>query len=230
MPAHTRSIQLMKRQIAWYTPQPYQPPRISGFVLVWALQIQWLSMTFSMTFSIFPGPYVKLSVKKNSKNFLVLEHFFDLNRHHLWRPPKCMPFALFNDSSLSYIVLALSSAGTNLSHKLQFSMTFKDRQLNSMTFQAWKMKFLNSMTFQVFHDLYEPSLPQPFSPTNAGLSKLQRGRPLVLINRVDLFQKLGRTSQFSHLKPLLKVYSVIKCLCPYFVSVTCYTSQQKQLE
>ena len=35
-------------------------------------------------------------------------------------------------------------------------MTFKDRQLNSMTFQAWKMKSLNSMTFQVFHDLYEP--------------------------------------------------------------------------
>ena len=35
-------------------------------------------------------------------------------------------------------------------------MTFKDQQLNSMTFQAWKIKFLNSMTFQVFHDLYEP--------------------------------------------------------------------------
>ena len=35
-------------------------------------------------------------------------------------------------------------------------MTFKDRLLNSMTFQAWKMKFINSMTFQVFHDLYEP--------------------------------------------------------------------------
>ena len=35
-------------------------------------------------------------------------------------------------------------------------MTFKDGKLNSMTFQAWKMKFLNSMTFQVFHDLYEP--------------------------------------------------------------------------
>ena len=27
---------------------------------------------------------------------------------------------------------------------------------NSMTLQAWKMKFLNFMTFQVFHDLYEP--------------------------------------------------------------------------
>ena len=35
-------------------------------------------------------------------------------------------------------------------------MTFKDRQLNSMTFQTWKMQFLNSMTFQIFHDLCEP--------------------------------------------------------------------------
>ena len=39
-------------------------------------------------------------------------------------------------------------------------MTFQDWQLNSMTFQAWKMKFLNSMTFQVFHDLYEPCFEQ----------------------------------------------------------------------
>lgn len=35
-------------------------------------------------------------------------------------------------------------------------MTFQDQQLNSVTFQAWKMKFLNFMTFQVFHDLYDP--------------------------------------------------------------------------
>ena len=35
-------------------------------------------------------------------------------------------------------------------------MTFKDGQLNSMTFQACKIRFLISMTFQVFHDLYEP--------------------------------------------------------------------------
>ena len=35
-------------------------------------------------------------------------------------------------------------------------MTFKDRKLNSMTFQALKTKFLHSITFQVFHDLYEP--------------------------------------------------------------------------
>ena len=34
-------------------------------------------------------------------------------------------------------------------------MTFTDRKLNSITFQALKTKFLHSMTFQVFHDLYE---------------------------------------------------------------------------
>ena len=32
-------------------------------------------------------------------------------------------------------------------------MTFNDHQSNSMTSQAWKMKFLNSMTFQVLNDL-----------------------------------------------------------------------------
>ena len=37
-------------------------------------------------------------------------------------------------------------------------MPFKDRQLNSMSFQACKMKSFNSMTFQVFHDLYEPCI------------------------------------------------------------------------
>ena len=37
-------------------------------------------------------------------------------------------------------------------------MTFKDRQLNSITLQAWKMEFFNSIAFQVFHDLYEPCL------------------------------------------------------------------------
>ena len=35
-------------------------------------------------------------------------------------------------------------------------LTFHVQQLNSMTFQAWKMKFVNSMTFQGFNDLYKP--------------------------------------------------------------------------
>ena len=41
-------------------------------------------------------------------------------------------------------------------------MTFKDRKLNSMTFQALKLKLLNSMTFQAFQDLYEPC----YNPVN----------------------------------------------------------------
>ena len=36
-------------------------------------------------------------------------------------------------------------------------MTFhKERQLDLMTLQAWKMKFFDFMTFQVFLDLYKP--------------------------------------------------------------------------
>ena len=39
--------------------------------------------------------------------FLALKQF---NRNKLWYPPKCVLFALFNYSSLSYVILALSSA------------------------------------------------------------------------------------------------------------------------
>ena len=36
-------------------------------------------------------------------------------------------------------------------------MTFhKERQLDFMTFQAWKMKSFDFMTFQVFVDLHKP--------------------------------------------------------------------------
>ena len=76
--------------------------------------------------------------------FLALKQF---NRNKLWYPPKCAPFALFNYSSLSYVILALSSAVTNLPHKSE-SVNF-----------PWLSRtdnFKNSMTFQVFHDLYEP--------------------------------------------------------------------------
>ena len=37
-------------------------------------------------------------------------------------------------------------------------MTFHDRQLNSMTFQAWKVKFLYFTAFQIFHDFIEPCI------------------------------------------------------------------------
>ena len=52
-------------------------------------------------------------------------------RNKLWYPPKCLPFVLFNYPSLSYIILALSSAVTNLPNK---TLIFHD-------FQGPKMKF-----------------------------------------------------------------------------------------
>ena len=78
---------------------------------------------------------------KNSNPKLVLERFSYLkqfNRLKLWSSPKCMPFTLLNYSSLSYIVLALRSVVNNLSNRTLIFHDFKDQQLNSMTFQAWK--------------------------------------------------------------------------------------------
>ena len=65
-------------------------------------------MTFSMTLGL-------VVTFKNFHNFPSLGVFFDLkqlNRHRLWCLPKWVPFAFFNYSSLSYIVLALPSAVT----------------------------------------------------------------------------------------------------------------------
>ena len=79
------------------------------------------SMTFFMAFSSFSIPnrfschFQKFS---NCPCFGVLFDLKQLNRHKLCCPPKCMPnVALLNYSSLSYIVLALSSAITKLLHK-----------------------------------------------------------------------------------------------------------------
>ena len=43
-------------------------------------------------------------------------------------------------------------------------MNFKDRRLNYMTFQGWKMKRLNSMNFQVFHDMCGVTKPNGMFP------------------------------------------------------------------
>ena len=71
---------------------------------------------------------------KNFHSFPSLGVFFDLkqfNIHRLWCLPKCIPFALFNYSSLSYTVLALSSAVTKLLNK---TIIFHD-------FQGPRIKF-----------------------------------------------------------------------------------------
>ena len=121
------------------------------------------SWLFLQPFQVFLGMTLGFTViwENLQKFFFCFKVFFDLkrfNRNKLRCSPKREQFALLNYYSLSYIVLALSSAVTNLSKiTLIFHATFKDWQLlNSMTFQAWKMNLLNFTTFQVFHDLYEP--------------------------------------------------------------------------
>jgi len=75
-------------------------------------------MTFHDLFS-FSKTLGLAVIFKNFKNVPFLGVFLELkqfNGYELWCPPKCVPFVLFNYSSLSYIVLALSSSVTDLSN------------------------------------------------------------------------------------------------------------------
>ena len=105
--------------------------------------------TFSMTLSL-------AVTFKNVQNFPCFKVFFDLkwfNRHKLWCPPKYVPFALFNYSTLSYIVLALSFALSNVANK----------KLNFHDFQWLKIKFHDFPGLEneilAFHDF--PGFPWP---------------------------------------------------------------------
>ena len=64
---------------------------------------------------------------KNFQNFPCFRVFFDFkqfNRHKLWCPPKCMPLALFNYSSLYYCILHCPCLiiGSNWSIKQNFNL------------------------------------------------------------------------------------------------------------
>ena len=112
-------------------------------------------MTFHdlFKFSMKPGLVVTL---KNFHNFPSLGVFFDLkqfNRHKLWCPPKCVPFALFNYSSLSYIVLALSSAVTKQSNKTLIFHDFQGPTIKFHDFPGLENEILK------FHDF--PGFPRP---------------------------------------------------------------------
>ena len=114
-----------------------------GFVLFLVLQIPWPFLVFhDLRFSCHFRKF---------QNFTCFSIFFDLtqfNRNKLWYPPKCAPFVLFNYYSLSYIILALSSAVTNLPNKTLIFHDFQGQKMKFHDFPALKTKFLNSMTFQ----------------------------------------------------------------------------------
>ena len=104
------------------------------------------SMTFHDLFQVFQD--LRFSCQYQTfKTFTCFRAFFDLkqfNRHKLWRSLKCVPFTLLNYSSLSYIVLALSSAVTNLSNKTLIFHDFQGPTIKSHDFPSLEMKFINS--------------------------------------------------------------------------------------
>ena len=130
------------------------PQGQSEFIIFKARQILGIFHDFFhdlFKFSMTLGLAVTFKKFQNLPCFKVFFYLKQFNSHQLWYAQNGVLFALFHCFWLSFTVFALSSAVTNLPNK-----TFYDRQLNSMTFQAWKMKFLDSMTFKVFHDQSEP--------------------------------------------------------------------------
>ena len=84
---------------------------------------------------------------ENFQNFTCFSIFFDLkqlNRNKLWYPPNCTSFTLFNCSSLSCIILALSSAVTNLPNKTLISHDFQGRKIKFHDFPGfpWSVRTL----------------------------------------------------------------------------------------
>ena len=93
-----------------------------------------------------------MSLPKIFKISLVLGYFLTIksSTEKPWGPLKCSPFALFNYSSLSYIVHALSSAVTKLPNK---NLIFPDVQGPTIKFHDFpglENKILNFHDFQGF--------------------------------------------------------------------------------
>ena len=89
---------------------------------------------------------------ENFQHFTCFSIFFYLkqfNRNKLWYPPKCVPFALFNYPSLSYVILALLSAVTNLPNKTLIFHDFQGPTIKFHNFPSLKNEIFK------FHDSYE---------------------------------------------------------------------------
>ena len=110
-------------------------------------------MTFPWPFQAFQDLRFRCQFQKY-KTLTCFRAFFDrkkFNRHKLRRSPKRMAFTLLNYSSLSYIVLAFSSAVNNLSNR---TLIFHD-------FQGPTIKWLSRPGNEIlkFHDF--PGFPWP---------------------------------------------------------------------
>ena len=117
--------------------------------ILWALQVPWLSLAFSMTL----GWAVTF---KHFQTFPLFSIFFDLkqfNKNRHWYPAKCVLFALFNYSSLNNIVLASSSTVTYLPDKTLIFHDFHGPKIKFHDFPGLENKILS------FHDF--PGFPWP---------------------------------------------------------------------
>ena len=89
--------------------------------------------------------------------------FFNLTR---WYPPNCMSFSLYNYSSLSYIILALSSVVTNLPNNTLIFNDFQGPKIKFHDFPGLENEILK------FHDF--PAFPWPVQCTNPALSSVKK--------------------------------------------------------
>ena len=130
-----------------------------------------LSSSNSMTFDDLFKFSMTLGLAITFENFQNRPCFKVFYRHQLllWCPNASYSRSLITPL---YLTLSLLCHLQQLIYqtKLSFYMTFKDRQLNFTTFQAWKLNFLNSMTFQVFHDLCEPWISWSDKPARQNAS------------------------------------------------------------
>ena len=118
-------------------------------------------MTFQSFFHDIFQFFMTLGLSVTFENFQNYPCFrvIQLKRHKLQCLPKCVSFALFNYSPLSYVVvLALTFAVTNRREIfLKFSMAFQYQQFSKFhNFPGLESEIRKFLDFQVFHDLYEP--------------------------------------------------------------------------
>ena len=82
-----------------------------------------------------------------SRVFSDLKQF---NRHKLWYSPKCVPLALFYHFAITYFVLAMSSAVTNLPNKTSIFYDFQGPTIKFHDFPGLENAILKFHDFPVF--------------------------------------------------------------------------------
>ena len=102
-------------------------------------------------FSITLGLAVTFENFQNFPCFRVFFYLKQFNRHKLWCPPKCVPFALFNYSCLHYCILNCPSAVTDLWNKTLIFHGFQGPTIKFHDFPGLENEILK------FHDF--PGFP-----------------------------------------------------------------------